>query len=280
MSDIIHEDCQDYIDFYIEKNNRPEHKRSPDAGPMFAAVKKLMSWYADFDVVEKNPTAKITLPARREEYGQTNPITLDDVWEMVEIIDQEKITALELKAEEKPHKLRVNQWSRDRCLILTLTYTGLRISALLGTRVSDIIRTGDGHGALRVCEKGEVYRNVPLIPLALSELDLHMEICGLNGTDYLFQRLYRGDVLSGNNVTRRGTRLMLIERAKAANVKAEKITNHTFRATFGTHYLRAGADINQVKRMLGHKSTDTTSKYDHRDEEELSRDIAAKMTPS
>lgn len=44
---------------------------------------------------------------------------------------------------------------------------------------------------------------------------------------------------------------------------------HDFRRTFATRMLDAGVDIRQLQVLMGHESSDTTSKYDKRDHKEL-----------
>jgi len=48
---------------------------------------------------------------------------------------------------------------------------------------------------------------------------------------------------------------------KYCNLK--KITSHTLRHSFATHMLEAGADIYQIKELLGHSSLQSTNVYLH-----------------
>jgi len=265
LDQIEHEHCQDYIDLYKARNKKEDRRREPDPTAMFSTVKRLMKWYVEHEIIESDPTRRIAIKSRTPEYGYTQPVTMDDIKRMLDTIG-------ELKALN-------TQASRDKCLIATLSYTGLRISALLGCRVSDLTRLNEGYAVLAVREKGQEERLVPVIPECLAYIDAHIEHCALSLSDFLFQRIFKGGRLSGQAITRNATRKMLIKRAEASGIDTSttRITNHTFRATFATNYLRAGGDINFAKRTLGHKSIDTTNRYDHRELMELAKDIAEKM---
>jgi integrase/recombinase XerD len=66
----------------------------------------------------------------------------------------------------------------------------------------------------------------------------------------------------GTRLTRQGLDYLVRRYARKAGL-AKHVSAHTFRHSFATHLLTAGADLRSVQEMLGHASVATTQIYTH-----------------
>jgi len=155
--------------------------------------------------------------------------------------------------------LSKSEGHRNKAIIETLYGCGLRVSELVNLRLTDI---HFGEGFVVVTGKGNKQRLVPVSSKALKEID-----------NYMKER-NRLPVIHDQNIlflNRRGSRLtraMIFTIIKQLAAKAgilKNISPHTFRHSFATHMIEAGADLRAVQEMLGHESILTTEIYTHID---------------
>jgi len=148
---------------------------------------------------------------------------------------------------------------RNKAIIETLYGCGLRVSELVNLRLTDIHY---GEGFVVVTGKGNKQRLVPVSGKALKEIDIYK------------QDRERLPVIHDQNIlflNRRGSRLtramiftIIKDLASRAGI-LKNISPHTFRHSFATHMIEAGADLRAVQEMLGHESILTTEIYTHID---------------
>jgi integrase/recombinase XerD len=72
----------------------------------------------------------------------------------------------------------------------------------------------------------------------------------------------------GKGLSRMGIWLIVRKAAKKSGLE-KRVHPHTFRHSFATHLLQAGADMRSVQAMLGHRSVSTTQIYAHLDRAHL-----------
>lgn len=147
---------------------------------------------------------------------------------------------------------------RDRAMLELLYATGLRISELVGLRISMV---NSRQGVVRVIGKGGRERLVPIGDEALAWLDryLHNGRPGLTrgvAMDVLFPSL------RGRQMTRQ-TFWHAIKKYVALAGIVRNVSPHTLRHAFATHLINHGADLRAVQMMLGHADLSTTQIYTH-----------------
>ena len=148
---------------------------------------------------------------------------------------------------------------RDRAILEVLYGCGLRVSEVVGLRISDVYLSD---GFVRVIGKGDKQRLVPMGEMAAGAVREYLAVRGF-AADTAFE-----DILFLNRFGRSLTRVSVFNMVKKQALLAgvtKEISPHTFRHSFATHLIEGGADLRVVQEMLGHESILTTEIYTHID---------------
>lgn len=153
---------------------------------------------------------------------------------------------------------------RDKAMLEMLYSSGLRISELLKLTLSNIFFEED---FLRIIGKGNKERMVPFGSYAKTAISMYITnarpILKKNkDTEIVFLNK------QGKGLSRMGGWKIITKYVKLASIK-KRVTPHTFRHSFATALLEAGADLRMVQELLGHSSITTTEIYTHIDREKL-----------
>jgi integrase/recombinase XerD len=133
---------------------------------------------------------------------------------------------------------------RVRLLIRTFSVTGLRVSELLGIRVTDVHQEAK-HFSARIMGKGSKERRI-MIPTDLVA-DIRRVFAGVA---WLFET--QAHTQYERHYVSRAIR------EAGRQVIGKRITAHTLRHTFATHLIKSGKTVTAVSRYLGHSTTAIT----------------------
>jgi integrase/recombinase XerD len=147
---------------------------------------------------------------------------------------------------------------RDRAMLETLYATGLRVSELVGLKLT-AVNLNDG--VLRVTGKGNKDRLVPLGEEAVQWLQRYLS----DARPLLLNRKLSDAMFvtaRGDGMTRQAFWYLIKRHAHSAGI-TRPLSPHTLRHAFATHLLNHGADLRVVQMLLGHSDISTTQIYTH-----------------
>lgn len=162
---------------------------------------------------------------------------------------------------------------RDKAILEILYATGLRVTELIGLKMTNInLETG----YIRTIGKGSKERIVPMGTKAIDSLKEYLK----NGRPSFLKKgkfpyLFLNS--RGMPMTRQGLWKIIKNYALKAGI-TKTVTPHTVRHSFATHLLEGGADLRSVQIMLGHSDISTTQIYTHVARERL-KEIHEKYHP-
>jgi len=144
---------------------------------------------------------------------------------------------------------------RDVAMLELLYATGMKVSELISLKLFDLslekmdvtVATRDGYNTLPFPESTK---------RALKQYltESRPMITKNHPSDLLFVNL------KGDGMTRQGFWKIIKEQAERAGV-TEEINPNTLRNSFAVHLINNGADVNDIKDMMGHSDISTTQAY-------------------
>ena len=213
--------------------------RATTANRRLSAMRRFYRWALREGLVEADPTRRLATAKAPPRFPRT--LTEAQVEALLAAPDPESVLGL-----------------RDRAMLELLYATGLRVSELVGVKMSEL---SSAEGLVRVTGKGQKERVVPIGEEARLWLERYSAkarpaLLGGRAADALF-------------VTRRGepmSRQMFWKLVRRYAIQADiraPLSPHGLRHAFATHLLNHGADLRVVQMLLGHADISTTQIYTH-----------------
>ena len=222
---------------------------------IISGIKAFYKYLIIEDLIIVDPTDLLETPKIPEKLPVV--LAIEEIDELISAID-----------------LSTNEGHRNKAILETLYSCGLRVSELVGLKLSDC-HFKDNY--IIVTGKGDKQRIVPIGEKAINDINYYIE-------GYRNHMKINPDFENILFLNRRGkqlTRVMIFTIIKRLAEKIElkkNISPHTFRHSFATHLLDGGADLRAIQEMLGHESIVTTEIYTHLDKEYL-RDTIISFHP-
>ena len=147
---------------------------------------------------------------------------------------------------------------RDRAMLELLYACGLRVSELVGVKVTEV---SINDGVVRVTGKGSKTR---LVPMGEEAVDWISRYLSEARPDILQKRLCDALFVTnrGQAMTRQAFWYLIKRYALLAGIN-KPMSPHVLRHAFATHLLNHGADLRVVQMLLGHADISTTQIYTH-----------------
>lgn len=204
-----------------------------------SALKTYYKYLLREGLVQSNPFAVISTPKQKKQV--IRPVSEDDL---------NKLFAEGFFADNKEGR-------RDRAIMYTFYFTGMRLAELLQLKVSDFDFSND---TIRVLGKRNKERMVPLAPFYRKFIkgyvsELSQQQGGANNP-----LIFASD--SGKKLDPRFV-YTIVNKYISLISDVEKRSPHILRHSFATHMLNRGADLNTVKELLGHANLSATQVYTH-----------------
>ncbi|WP_018507074.1 site-specific tyrosine recombinase XerD [Thiobacillus thioparus] len=216
------------------------HRSQPSSAARYSsALKRFYRYLLRENLIASDPTLNLDRPKLPRALPKT--LTETDVERLLNSADSDTTLGL-----------------RDRAMLETLYATGLRVSELVGLKLT-ALNLNDG--VLRVTGKGNKDRLVPLGEESVQWLRRYMA----EARPQLLEKRLSDAVFvtaRGEGMTRQAFWHLIKRRALATGI-TRPLSPHTLRHAFATHLLNHGADLRVVQMLLGHSDISTTQIYTH-----------------
>ena len=223
---------------YLEKMH-DEKKAPATVTRMITSLRRFHQFLRQERLTDHDPMQHIDTPKKVQKLPST--LSLTEVERLIETPDTTK-----------------NLGIRDRAILEVMYATGMRVSELVGLKLSDLHLS---LGLVQTLGKGDKERIIPLGDYAIQWLERYLDearplLVANPSETHVFVNQH------GTGLARHGIWKNLKQLVREAGINKE-VTPHTLRHSFATHLLENGADLRTVQELLGHADISTTQIYTH-----------------
>jgi len=140
---------------------------------------------------------------------------------------------------------------RDKLLVRVLADTGVRLGELLQLTAGDVREGRRGEYLLAVHGKGARDRSVPVAPALYRRLRAYLNGRGAEASSPVFVALRKDELGLYRLITKSGAEQAIRLLGREAGIE-KRVYPHLLRHSFATEWLRKGANIISLQRVLGH----------------------------
>ncbi len=223
---------------YLEKMH-DEKKAPATVTRMITSLRRFHQFLRQERLTDHDPMQHIDTPKKVQKLPST--LSLTEVERLIETPDTTQ-----------------NLGIRDRAILEVMYATGMRVSELVGLKLSDLHLS---LGLVQTLGKGDKERIIPLGDYAIQWLERYVDearplLVANPSETHVFVNHH------GTGLSRQGIWKNLKQLVREAGINKE-VTPHTLRHSFATHLLENGADLRTVQELLGHADISTTQIYTH-----------------
>ena len=235
-----------HVASWIELQTR--ERSAPTVKLSLAAIRHLFDWLVTGQVMPANPASSVRGPSHSVRKGKTPVLDPAEARALLDSIDVSTPIGL-----------------RDRALIGLMIYSFARIGAALAMRVEDVF-VQNRRLWVRLREKGGKRHEMPCHHTLEVYFHAYLEQTGIaeDAKGPLFRTISRGTGRLSRTPLPQANAYLMVQRRTLAACIDTKISNHSFRATGITAYLKNGGTLEKAAAMANHASTRTTQLYDRR----------------
>ena len=231
VNDIKEENVNEYLSFIIDNGKSASTKTR-----IIASIRCYFKFLNAEKIISVNCTESLKNPRNEQK--------------MPDILTSNEVITLLSQPSGSDYKS-----IRDRAMLELLYATGIKVSELIELKVSDInLQIGILH-----IKSANHERIVPIYQTAVKHLNDYLTtarpvLVSDDGEDTLFTNY------NGKPMSRQGFWKIIKFYSKKAGIKKD-ITPQTLRHSFAAHLLENGAQLSDIKDMLGHLDISSTQVY-------------------